>query len=63
MDKFLLTLPDFCERHSISRTAVYREVSAGRLKLTKRGSRSLIAADDAEAWRKALPTIKREAAE
>lgn len=50
MDKQLETLPDFCGRHSISRTAAYREIGEGRLRITKVGRRTLIALPDAEAW-------------
>lgn len=48
--KRLMTLADFSAEYSLSRSAVYREVSAGRLKLTKVGRASRIAAMDAEAW-------------
>lgn len=50
MDKELITIPEFVARYSISRTAVYREVNADRLRLVKRGRRSLIATADAQAW-------------
>ena len=50
MDKALETLPEFCGRHSISRTAAYREINDGRLHITKVGRRTLIARVDAEAW-------------
>ncbi len=50
MDKPLETLPEFCGRHSISRTAAYREIRDGRLRVTKVGRRTLIARSDAEAW-------------
>ena len=50
MDKQLETLPEFCERHSLSRTAAYREIREGRLQITKVGRRTLIARTDAEAW-------------
>lgn len=48
--KRLMTLADFSEEFSISRSAVYREVNAGRLRLTKVGRASRIAAIDAETW-------------
>ena len=50
MDKQLETLPEFCGRHSISRTAAYREINDGRLRITKVGRRTLIARTDADAW-------------
>lgn len=54
MDKILETLPEFCKRHSISRTAAYREIGEGRLRITKVGRRTLIARPDAEEWLAAL---------
>lgn len=53
--KRLLRIPEFLELYSISRTAFYREVAAGRLVLTKIGNASRIAPNDAEAWVRALP--------
>ena len=50
MVKQLETLPEFCRRHSISRTAAYREIGECRLRITKVGRRTLIALPDAEAW-------------
>lgn len=50
MDKQLYTIAEFLILYAISRTSLYREVSAGRLRLTKRGRRSLIARQDADAW-------------
>lgn len=56
MDKQLITIPEFLARYSISRTALYREVKAQRLKLLKRGRRSLIAIEDAKNWLDGLRT-------
>lgn len=53
--KKLLRIPEFLDVYSISRTAFYREVSAGRLTLTKIGNASRIRAEDAEAWAASLP--------
>ena len=53
--KRLLKIPEFLELYSISRTAFYREVGAGRILLTKIGKASRVAAEDAEAWAAALP--------
>jgi predicted DNA-binding transcriptional regulator AlpA len=53
--KKLLRISEFLELYSISRTAFYREVSGGRLVLTKIGNASRIADHDAEAWVAALP--------
>ena len=59
MDKLLETLPEFCGRHSLSRTAAYREIRDGRLRVTKVGRRTLIARIDAEEWLKALRSGKQ----
>jgi excisionase family DNA binding protein len=48
--KRLMTVAAFHCEFSISRSAVYREASAGRLRLTKVGRSTRIAAEDAEAW-------------
>lgn len=53
-----MKIDTFCERYGVSRPTVYREIAAGRLILRKRGASSLILADDAEAWAKALPEFK-----
>lgn len=58
----MMTVAIFCERYSIGRTSLYREVNAGRLKLRKFGSATRIARTDAEAWAESLPTYRGEAA-
>lgn len=58
----LMTVADFCARYSIGRTSVYREVSAGRLKLRKFGTATRIARIDAERWAASLPVYDGEAA-
>jgi len=59
--KKLLKILEFLELYSISRTAFYREVSAGRITLTKIGKASRVAIDDAEAWVASLPKMDRAA--
>jgi hypothetical protein len=48
--KTLMTLRDFQNEFSLSRSALYREVRCGRLRLTKVGRASRIAASDALVW-------------
>jgi excisionase family DNA binding protein len=51
----LLTVGDFLEVYRISRTEFYRQVQAGKLRLTKLGTASRISRADAEAWLASLP--------
>jgi len=50
MEAVAYRIPEFCQVYVISRTALYREVKAGRLKILKRGKRSLIERTEAERW-------------
>lgn len=52
----LMTIREFCAWSRIGKTAAYREIKLGRLRLRKVGSKSLIDVSDAEAWRRSLPT-------
>lgn len=52
----MMKLPQFCERYATSRSAAYREISAGRLRVTKVGRAVRIKLEDAEAWAASLPT-------
>lgn len=52
----MLKLPQFCERYKLSRSAAYREISAGRLRVTRIGRSVRIKSEDAEAWAANLPT-------
>jgi excisionase family DNA binding protein len=49
----------FCQRYGIGRTKTYDEIKAGRLRTVKAGHRTLIRADDAEAWLQSLPNAKK----
>jgi predicted DNA-binding transcriptional regulator AlpA len=57
--KKLLRISEFLELYSISRTALYREVAAGRLIITKIGNASRIAQEDAATWLASLPKAER----
>lgn len=46
----LLTLPEACEILRIRKSALYRLINAGKIRLTKVGRRSLIAHDDLVAF-------------
>lgn len=56
-----MTPPEFMETYKTSRSAFYREVQAGRLRIRKIGRATRIAVADAEAWAASLPTQGGEA--
>ena len=54
-DTLAYTIPDACRISAASRSAIYRAVKAGELTLRKRGTRSLILADELPRWHQSLP--------
>ena len=58
----LMTIREFCDRYSVSRTTLYREIAAGRLARRKLGASSRIALSDAQAWAEGLPVLTGEGA-
>ncbi|RVK34299.1 DNA-binding protein [Sinorhizobium meliloti] len=50
-----MTVAHFKELASISHSQFYREVKAGRLRVKKLGSKTLIARGDAQKWFESLP--------
>jgi len=54
--------PQFCRDHGIGRTKAYEEIAAGRLKARKVGVRTIILAEDAQAWLDSLPELSPKAA-
>ncbi len=46
-------IKSFCKAYNISRSYVYLEIKARRLKIFKAGSRTLISREAAENWRRA----------
>lgn len=57
----LLTVKEFRALAKIGQGTFYREVSAGRLRVTKIGRATRIAVADAQAWLENLPTQTGEA--
>lgn len=53
--KFALSIKEACEVAGIGRTTLYAAIAAGSLPLRKCGRRSLILADDLQAFLLALP--------
>lgn len=58
MERFI-TIKQFCETNSCSRSTAYREINAGRLPLRKMGRASRIAVSDAIAWQEQLAASGR----
>jgi hypothetical protein len=50
MEPVAYLIPDFCRIYAISRTSFYREINAKRLRMFKRGKRSLVERIEAERW-------------
>lgn len=53
-----LSVNEACASLSISRSKLYEEVAAGRLKALKAGSRTLIPVASRDAWLNSLPDAK-----
>jgi excisionase family DNA binding protein len=53
-----LRVKEACASLSISRSKLYEEVAAGRLKALKAGSRTLIPTTSIDDWLKSLPNAK-----
>ncbi len=54
-------VPAACLRLGLSRTMLYREIAAGRLRAVKVHSRTLITREDQAAWLKRLPAMASKA--
>ena len=54
-DTLAYTIPDACKASAASRSAIYRAIKSGDLTLRKRGTRSLIMADELRRWLQSLP--------
>jgi excisionase family DNA binding protein len=52
-----MTVKEFGARYRLGHTKIYEEISAGRLRAVKCGSRTLILARDARAWERSLPAL------
>jgi excisionase family DNA binding protein len=50
-----LRVDEACARYRISRSKLYLEIAAGRLKAVKCGSRTLIPTEAGDAWFNSLP--------
>ena len=52
-----MSLRQFCEAYSVSRSFAYLEIKAKRLLVRKAGRRVLVLQKDANAWVDALPSV------
>lgn len=52
--RMALSVSEFCDTCSISRSLFYQEVKAGRILVLKVGKRTLIAATEAHRWLNSL---------
>ncbi len=43
-------LPEFCKKFCVSRSSFYREINASKLRVYKRGKRTMIERAEAERW-------------
>lgn len=55
MYKVCYTIAEIIEATGCKRTNLYEAIKAGELKIRKRGRKTLILAEDLEAWLKSLP--------
>lgn len=58
MENTLSTVPAFLKQYAISRTSFYKEVKEGRLRIIKRGRRTLVCKSDADAWLENLRNVQ-----
>lgn len=55
-------VPAACARLGISRTTLYAEAAAHRLRLVKAGGRTLVTREAQAAWLKGLPAVHSQSA-
>ena len=56
------TVDSFCRKYGIGRTSFYEEVTAGRLKAKKYGTRTIIERAEAQRWFANLPNLEAKTA-
>lgn len=62
MEKELYRIPEVCERYSISRSTLYRDIKDGKIRVVKRGKSTLLARADIQAWADAYMTPSKAGA-
>jgi excisionase family DNA binding protein len=58
-DRLADTIPEACHRLSVSRSALYREISSGKMRAVKVRGRTLITRADQVDWLDSLPTLAK----
>ena len=53
--KLSYSINDACDEINCGRTKIYQEIAAGKIKVRKLGKRSIILADDLQAYLNSLP--------
>lgn len=61
-NKLIFSTDEAAKLCGISKTYIYREINAGRLKAVKYGKRTLIKLEAIRSWVEALPSYKDEEA-
>lgn len=56
-DKRALTIEEYCSHYGSGRTTAYEDIKAGRLKAKKRGRRTVILKESADALLASLPDL------
>ena len=52
------TVKQFCADYGVGKTLTYAEIKAGRLRAVKVGFKTLILAQDSEAWARSLREVR-----
>lgn len=56
-EKLAYSIPDLMHASGLGRTFIYSEIAAGRLKVKKAGSRTIILPEDAQEWLRGFPGL------
>jgi len=58
MEPIILTINEACQASRTGRTALYAAIKSGHLPARKRGSRTMILANDLKQWVESFPKIE-----
>ena len=58
MEPIILTINEACQASRTGRTALYAAINSGQLVARKRGSRTMILANDLKQWVDSLPKME-----